>query len=59
MLFPNMTLEELTSDRVYEFSECKPVYLALLKYYSDLYDYPFMAEKITNNDAGYRNDCLW
>jgi len=59
MLFPNTTLEELTSEKVYEFSECKPVYLALLKYYSDLYDYPFMAEKIKNNDADYRNGRLW
>ena len=59
MLFPNTSLEELTSDKVYEFSDCKPVYLALLKYYSDLYDYPFMAEKIKNNDADYRNGRIW
>ena len=59
MLFPNTSLEELTSDKVYEFAECKPVYLALLKYYSDLYDYPYQQENWDEGDADYRNGRLW
>lgn len=59
MLFPNTTIEELTSDKVYEFAECKPVYLALLKYYSDLYDYPYQEENWDEGDADYRNGRLW
>ena len=58
-MFPNTTLNELTSDKVYEFPECKPVYLALLKYYSDLYDYSFMQENWNEGDADYRNGRLW
>lgn len=59
MLFPNTTLEALTSDKVYEFTECKSVYLALLNYYAALYDKPRMLDRWNSGDADYRNGCLW
>ena len=59
MLFPNTTLEELTSDKVYEFAECKSVYLALLDYYHRLLDSPSAKEDWDQSDDHGRNYELW
>ncbi|WP_144372137.1 hypothetical protein [Vogesella urethralis] len=59
MLFRNATIEELTSEKVYEFAECKPVYLALLDYYHRLLDSPSAKEDWDQSDDHGRNYELW
>lgn len=58
-MFPNSSLEELTSDEVYKFESTKPIYFALLKYFSDLYDYPFMQERWSQADPEERSGRMW
>ncbi|MBB5020414.1 hypothetical protein HNQ59_003733 [Chitinivorax tropicus] len=58
-MFPNASIEELTSEEVYAYVDCKSVYLALLQYYSDLYDYPRAKAVLAEADADMLNDHLW
>lgn len=59
-MFPNVNLADLCSDAVYQFTERKPLYLELLKYFSDLYDYRQAVER-WNNQLGpiQRSERLW
>jgi hypothetical protein len=59
MLFPNTSIQDLTSEKIYGFFECKPVYLALLRYYAALFDKPRMQGFFKVGDADYRNGLLW
>jgi hypothetical protein len=58
-MFPNTTIEELTGDAVYEFAERTPIYLELLDYYAQLYDYPFMQERWKCMDVNGRTGTFW
>lgn len=58
-MFPNTTIEELTSDRVYQFGSTTPVYLALMDYYAKLFDYPHFQERWKCSDLDMRTGKLW
>ena len=58
-MFPNASIEALTSDKVYEFGSTKPVYLALLKYFSDLHDYPRAERVWRESTPDERSDSMW
>lgn len=58
-MFPNTTIEELTSDAVYQFESARPVYNDLLVYYHELYDYPFQERRWAEADPETRTGRLW
>lgn len=58
-MFPNTTIDELTSDQVYEFGQTKSVYLALLEYYANLFDYPNAQARWNRADPEMRSGKLW
>lgn len=58
-MFPNTTVEELMSDKVYEFGETNPIYLAWQKYYSKYFDYPIAQDRWSRWDPGTRSHELW
>lgn len=58
-MFPNVKLEDLCSDAVYQFAERKPLYLELLKYFSDLYDYRQAVERWSRFGPIQRTGNLW
>lgn len=58
-MFPNTTIDELTSDKVYAFGQTKPMYLALLEYYANLFDYPNAQARWSRADPEMRSGKLW
>ena len=58
-MFPNTTIEELTSDKVYEFGSTKSFYLALMDYYAELFDYAKAQERWKRADPETRSEKLW
>ena len=58
-MFPNTTIEELTSDGLYQFEQTKPVYLALMEYYAALFDYAKAQERWKDADPEMRTGILW
>lgn len=58
-MFPNVNLVDLCSDAVYQFAERKPLYLELLKYFSDLFDYRQALERWRRFDELDKNENLW
>jgi hypothetical protein len=59
IMFPNTTIEELTSNKVYQFAQTKSVYLALLEYYAALFDEPWAKENWASADPELRSGKLW
>jgi len=59
IMFPNTTIEELTSDEVYQFGQTKPVYLALLEYYAALFDKAYAREDWARVSHEGRNHKFW
>jgi len=58
-MFPNVKLQDLCSDEVYQFAEREPLYLELLKYFSDLYDYRQAVERWSRFGPIQRTGNLW
>jgi hypothetical protein len=58
-MFPNTSIDELTSDAVYAFAERQPVYLQLLHYYAELYDYPKAITRWEAAGPELRSDKFW
>ncbi|RKT50737.1 hypothetical protein DFR40_2664 [Azonexus fungiphilus] len=58
-MFPNTSIEELTSDRIYQFDSTTPVYLALMAYYAEIFDYPKAQERWERADPERRSSKLW
>jgi hypothetical protein len=58
-MFPHTQLTDLCSDAVYQFAERKPLYLELLKYFSDLFDYKQALEQWKQFDQLDKNENLW
>jgi hypothetical protein len=58
-MFPNVKVDDLCSDAVYQFSERRPVYLELLSYYSDLFDYPQAIDRWKRLSPIGRTEQLW
>lgn len=58
-MFPNINLEELNSNAIYEFSSRTPLYLQLLKYFEDLFDYPKAIEQWKEFGPMDKNENLW
>jgi hypothetical protein len=58
-MFPNTSIDELTSDAVYAFAERKPVYVQLLQYYEELFDYPQQEARWQKATRSYMNDSFW
>lgn len=58
-MFPHAKLTDLCSDAVYQFAERKPLYLELLKYFSDLFDYKQALEQWKQFDQQDKNENLW
>lgn len=58
-MFPNANLEDLCSDAVYQFAERKPLYLELLKYFSNLFDQTYVRETWKYSPPPDRGDDLW
>jgi hypothetical protein len=58
-MFSNTTIDELTGDAIYSFASRDPVYLQLLKYYADLYEYPQSIERWRCASPKQRNDRFW
>lgn len=58
-MFPNTSIEELTSDQVYQFDSTTPVYLALMAYYADLFDYPQEQARWQKYSPEVKTESLW
>jgi hypothetical protein len=58
-MFPNTSLDELTSDKVYEFKKADFLYLTVLKYYSQLYDYPLQENWWKDYSQEKRSGRIW
>ncbi|NHQ85214.1 hypothetical protein HA050_03700 [Iodobacter sp. HSC-16F04] len=52
-MFPCSSIDDLTSDDVYLFNSCNPVYLELLKCYSSIFDYDVMNELVDEEVFNY------
>ena len=58
-MFPNTTIDELTSDKIYQFEQTQPIYLALMDYYSALFDKEYARQDWARFSMNGRNDKLW
>lgn len=58
-MFPNTTIEELTSDQVYEFDATTPVYLALMDYYATLFDKEYARQDWARFSMATRSENIW
>jgi hypothetical protein len=58
-MFPNASIEELCSDKIYQFDTTTPVYLALMAYYAEIFDYPKAQERWKRADPELRSSKLW
>lgn len=58
-MFPNTSIEELTSDRIYQFDSTTPVYLALMAYYADLFDYRQKKARWQKYSPEVKTESLW
>ena len=58
-MFPNTSIEELTSDKVYQLSHARPLYLELLRYYEKLFDYPKALVRWEQFDAEAKTENMW
>jgi hypothetical protein len=58
-MFPNISLEALVSDEIYGFTSRESVYLRLLQYYEDLFDYPKEQARWASGSLKYKNDNFW
>ncbi|EWS65850.1 hypothetical protein KBW71_05910 [Hydrogenophaga aromaticivorans] len=58
-MFPNTTIDELTSDQVYAFGLTDPVYLEVLEYYAAMFDDLHSRERWSRSDPETRSGKLW
>jgi hypothetical protein len=58
-MFPNTSVEALTSEEIYRFESRTPVYLQLLHYYEELFDYPKALARWDRAESQQRNDNFW
>jgi hypothetical protein len=58
-VFPSTTIVALTSDAIYSFAWREPMYLRLLKYFADLYDYPQSIARWEEASPQLRNERFW
>lgn len=58
-MFPGMTVEELMSDRVYEYENTKPIYQAWQKYYSTYFDADWARDRWIRSTLEQRSAKLW
>ncbi|MDW5415701.1 hypothetical protein R6242_03845 [Iodobacter sp. CM08] len=52
-MFPSVDVNEFCSDVIYQFGDCKPLYLALTEYYKALYDSGSYEERIAEQERGH------